>query len=463
MNIIDSFLKLTNMPDYYNYAHFLTMFVFNALYDFAMVNIWEHLLVRRYSKFRTIIYAYLIEQPLAAVIYPFVGLNTSLAIVARISFHFISVFLLYKDNKRSFAFYVNYLQGTFLFYGAGFVMTPLFSVIAAAVYPDFANLVTYFTRVFSPGFFAIIFINVIEVFCTVVISVLIINALSKIKGSRGFKEKSGLMLLPLYQMIIFVILFSFYTEEAMIDEFKFRVHGILFITVLLSVIVDISVYKTWGIIERKTHLEHQLSLIEELQNAGFSEYKQLELNYRKERIFHHDINNKLIAIRGLMTQGHQEEAAGLMDELSRSVSYHKKYCENPLINILLENKISYAAQMGIDFEINASVGELAVKKTDLCSVVSNILDNAIEACGNLPEGLRRLIVLDIYTEKSYFIIRCKNPYGTAAQESRSGRGHGLMILQQIADAYEGQREIKTGDGYFEITVLLFNGEISIEN
>ena len=457
MNIIDSFLKLTNMPDYYNYAHYLTLLIFNALDIFCLIFIWERLLVRKHSKLKTFIYANLVEQPLIMLTFPFFMEGSAMTMLMRILYHLISVASFYKGNKKSFSFYAKYIQGIFLMYSMTIFMALALSSIAVVVYEDFSDLIMYFSSVLSPGFFTLIAINIVEVGIGTIISIQLLRIFERIKGSRSFKQKSGLMLLPIYQIMIFAIMLNLYTEEVIFSAFSMRIHGGILVSVLLSVIVDIWLYKTLGIIERKSQLEHQLDMIEQLQNAGYSEYKQLELNYRKERMFHHDINDKLIAIRGLMAQGHQNEAAGLMDELSRSVSFHKKYCENPLVNILLENKISYASQMDIDFEVNASVDELSIKKTDLCSVVSNILDNAIEACSSLPKEVRRLILLDIHMEKSYFIISCKNPCGSEAREHRPDRGHGLIILQQIADAYEGRREIKRGDGRFEITVVLLDG------
>jgi sensor histidine kinase regulating citrate/malate metabolism len=66
----------------------------------------------------------------------------------------------------------------------------------------------------------------------------------------------------------------------------------------------------------------------------------------------------------------------------------KKYCSHPVVNAVLTQKCVLAELMDISMDIDVYVpDDSEIQSIDLCSVFSNLLDNAIEACGKLSDNI----------------------------------------------------------------------------
>lgn len=131
---------------------------------------------------------------------------------------------------------------------------------------------------------------------------------------------------------------------------------------------------------------------------------------------------------------------------------------NPALTALINVKVQAAQSLNIDFNftVDATLEHLKIESWDLCSVVGNLLDNAIEYLVSLPEKQR---VIHFKTEKtsSGTQITVQNPlihevdlghifemgYSTKNQE---GRGFGLYIVQKIVRKYNGNIEAQLIEG-----------------
>ena len=92
----------------------------------------------------------------------------------------------------------------------------------------------------------------------------------------------------------------------------------------------------------------------------------------------------------------------------------------------------------------------------VCSLFSNVLDNAVHACLALPPQ-RRWIRCTAACRGAYLILREENPWNPAAPAHAgpsSGSGFGLQILSELARRYDGSLEVQQEDGCFRITVCL---------
>ncbi len=108
-----------------------------------------------------------------------------------------------------------------------------------------------------------------------------------------------------------------------------------------------------------------------------------------------------------------------------------------------------------------------IAEVDLCNLLSNILDNAIEASVKLPKEERQVIV-KIDTVGEYLMIKSENRYdGSINRENdkyltskadKKGHGYGLSIIKGIAEKYRGESSVETTDQTFVIiTTLHVNG------
>lgn len=145
-------------------------------------------------------------------------------------------------------------------------------------------------------------------------------------------------------------------------------------------------------------------------------------------------------------------------EIERQVPKH--YCGNTILNVLLEEKEIQCRRRKIKLEIEPIyVSELpGISRIHLCSVLSNLLDNAIEAVSCLEED-RCWIKVAIYQKTRYLVIRVENPCSESYLNQKKGpsRGYGSRILKEIAGIYGGNvlQSVKSESGVvFLGTVIL---------
>lgn len=264
-----------------------------------------------------------------------------------------------------------------------------------------------------------------------------------------------------FVLLFFFLLMMFY-EQQLYGSHDPSIWVALVIAVTVCVVADIFLFRAVRKIDQKYELEAKLKLMEQSQLSYYEQYRTVDSLYRQERIFHHDINNKLTAVVNLLTCGKSEQASQLLQELGADIASYRRieYCENALINTVLNSKLKYAKTVGIATEVSAAAGELPIPQTDLCSLFSNILDNAIEACCRLPQEAEKQISLQVYLKNGYLAVHCKNTAPPLEEKAPADtnfarlHGWGLKILKQIAEKYDGHLATEYEENCFSLQVVL---------
>jgi len=195
--------------------------------------------------------------------------------------------------------------------------------------------------------------------------------------------------------------------------------------------------------------------MQELERARFEviEAKQLEL--AKIR---HDFNNQLVTAYRLAEQNKHGEAAGMLDALSAALAetQEKTFCANHVVNVILAEKQKICETAGITLDTNVALEEnCGVEPLHLCSVFSNLLDNAINACREIPDSIIKISALQ---RGDYIHIKCVNPIPEAA---KNGSGYGTRILADITERYEGAYNAETIDGQYSAVISLLSCRVGV--
>ena len=122
--------------------------------------------------------------------------------------------------------------------------------------------------------------------------------------------------------------------------------------------------------------------------------------------------------------------------------------------------------MGISFSINLNIKpDIKINPVDWCVIFGNILDNALEACSNLQNGEKKIIV-DLKTGGNLFIINIWNSFDGKIIKGKSGyktrklnkeyHGFGLKNIIESIKKYEGTYNIDTTDNMFKISIILMD-------
>lgn len=144
----------------------------------------------------------------------------------------------------------------------------------------------------------------------------------------------------------------------------------------------------------------------------------------------------------LHTEDRESAAAKLQKEIEENRA--GQYCSNMILNVLLEEYEIKCQKVNIRLSVDAHVGELpGISRIHQCSILSNLMNNAMEAVGYLPES-ERWIRANIHVKADYLVITVENPFAEKyiGMEKGGERGYGSRILQEIAEMYGGNCNVK---------------------
>lgn len=140
------------------------------------------------------------------------------------------------------------------------------------------------------------------------------------------------------------------------------------------------------------------------------------------------------------------------------------YAENFMVNAILTGRLAPAREHGVRVECKASVPEeLHIVDADLCTLLANLLDNAVEACERLTEGAERFIKLSLEVRQDLLLVTCVNsapPRGmdaagfTTSKPDPDSHGLGIPAMRRVAEKYDGVLEVSQSGGVFTLRTVL---------
>ena len=124
---------------------------------------------------------------------------------------------------------------------------------------------------------------------------------------------------------------------------------------------------------------------------------------------------------------------------------------NPVVDILVGNKLGIAKSMGIDADCSLLLPyPCDIKDIDICIVLSNALDNAIQACKCL-DGIEKYIHVSGRIQGDFLMIEVENRFHG---KDTFKKGTGLSNVKKVAEKYGGAMSIETQENKFVLHVLL---------
>ncbi|MCX4341712.1 MAG: GHKL domain-containing protein [Lachnospiraceae bacterium] len=246
--------------------------------------------------------------------------------------------------------------------------------------------------------------------------------------------------------------------------------GIGFVVVsLLMVFMNLIIFDVYERMISHTLAEKKNLVYEQEIEMCERQAKDREAAYRQTRMLRHDLNDRLIGIGALLESGRSDEAAEQISRMLEENRLHRddvSHCGNLTLDALINYKHSLAAAKGIRVECRMEVPtELPADGTDLCIILGNLLDNALEAVEKLSEE-QRLVKLAVRLEKGTLHIMVENPYngkitenadGTIKSSKGSGElhGYGLVSVRKTVEKYAGDLVIRHEEGVFRASVILY--------
>ncbi len=202
------------------------------------------------------------------------------------------------------------------------------------------------------------------------------------------------------------------------------------------------------------------SLLEKQVSAQIAHYEKLEKLNSDMRTFRHDYINHLSSINALIGEGCYDDAQNYIDKLTESTHRNEAIFRtgNRLADAILTDK-SESCRDHADIEFDGCITD-KIGNSDICIILANALDNAVEACKKCPE--RGKITVAAQIRQGYWTMTMRNPTVSAdsegimktSKEDERNHGFGLLSIEQTVKKYDGTMAVSIKDGMFEISVVL---------
>lgn len=194
-------------------------------------------------------------------------------------------------------------------------------------------------------------------------------------------------------------------------------------------------------------------------------YAEVDNMYHQIRGWRHDYRNHIQAMKAYAARGDWEAITRYLDELDTDLATVDTVLKtgNPMTDAILNSKISLAKSKGIPVTADAHIPvKLKLSEIDLCCILGNLFDNAIEASQRLPEQQRLIRVYmdmkgtQLYISFTNFTAEKKLDKISGIFKSTKGAGHGFGLerIDAIVSRLDGYLSRNSEDGAFTTEILL---------
>lgn len=272
-----------------------------------------------------------------------------------------------------------------------------------------------------------------------------------------------------------IIIFSDYYFENSLRAHIHLTNGVLgLIAFPLTLFVIMLIY---FIKENKEH-KKALSVLNERITETYEMHNQITGLVQKIGIWRHDIKNHLDVMNNLLdNNADNRQIKEIFTSTDRILGQSRElniteYCLSPVLNSLLSSKQKKAKkeQINLQYQISHDLSP-KISDYDLVSLSSNLLDNALEACLDLPAE-NRFVAFYLYEKKGYLCFDVMNSSAQrqemqfnfrTTKENPKEHGYGMEIINGIAKKYHGYFEILPVTGDKHLMIPADNANYSIHS
>lgn len=231
----------------------------------------------------------------------------------------------------------------------------------------------------------------------------------------------------------------------------------VFFSIMLAA-ANIAIIYLFGLMEKSTAETKKLALLNQqmaIQTAGIM---ALEKNYRAQRKSTHEYRNQLQTIHDLLIAENANAALSYIQQLQgmQTTRIFTVNSHHPIIDAVLNQKYQFAQEYNIDVQMQVTdLSCVTITADHLVVLLSNLLDNAIEACLRLPDH-RAIECNVIFSDSLYLSVRnsslpveIKDNFIPTSKEPKEDHGYGLPHIDFILKQLNAEYALSCQDGWFE--------------
>ena len=217
-------------------------------------------------------------------------------------------------------------------------------------------------------------------------------------------------------------------------------------------------------LNNSNRVTEELKLKEQQFKHDVQYAENIRSQYQEIRHIRHDIKQQLTTVSGLQSAGKYDEAQKYISQVTSGIDRIEMFMDvgNDFVNAILNSKLSIAKSKGVEVLCNFSGKVDGINEYDLCNLIGNVLDNAIEAAEGTVDNA--VVEVSLFSDKHKMIFTVSNsisksvlnsnPELNTTKDKHEPHGFGVKTIKAIAAKYDGNVDFYEENLIFFCRVLL---------
>ncbi len=217
--------------------------------------------------------------------------------------------------------------------------------------------------------------------------------------------------------------------------------------------------------QRQSELQQQRLVLDLQIKQSAQQIEDMRKSQELAAAYRHDLHHHLQYLSACMENNELEQARTYMKDLDDRITRQAvaSYCGNTAANLILSSFVGRAAEAGVPMSVQLRLGNIPrVSNTDLCVLLSNALENALNACvAQKQTGKDASIEVRGYEKHDRVFLEIVNSCGGEVVfenglpvTRKPGHGIGVRSICTITEKYSGLYDFEVRDGRFMLRLSL---------
>lgn len=281
----------------------------------------------------------------------------------------------------------------------------------------------------------------------------------------SWKYNSVLMIIPIAAMFFSYQIFALTSKagtnlDIIISSIAF---GLLMVSIFLIFVMYIKLVDRYELKRKNDIYEKEIAL----HSEHIKEKENIMNEFRKMK---HDLKHKLLNVSDLLKNKKYDQLEKYVEDIADLKMLENmtvSNTDNTLVDALINYKYDTAKKSGIKLTVNMKIPyDLPFDNADLCVILGNALDNAIEASEKAPKDKAFINLMMRYAEDNLVIV-VENYYEGKSARNKEGKlitskkdyfnhGIGLNSIQNSISKYNGQINIEDNNSIFKLSIIMYS-------
>lgn len=309
-------------------------------------------------------------------------------------------------------------------------------------------------------------IRMIYILINKLLQIAIFVSFHKLYSKLKLLNKKNIFLLFAVTTLSYIVM-SILTNLVLTDSLISLQTAVIFslFFIILTIVISIISVVISSKYQNEKREKELIALTNTLMEKNYTEIKQAQDIIRKQV---HDFKNHILTIDGMLSE--DSNAKKYTKELLETSYQQAQNCHsgNEIIDSIINCKMNEATNQNIEFNHKILLNtKLNISFVDICAILANQIDNALEACAKISIDKERSVKVQIWQKESFVFFKVintvdKNPFDSLnnlkSTKDNSDTMHGLGIknIRETAAKYDGFLKNNYIDGYFISLVMVSN-------